>query len=203
MLGFFVGGSELSAAAKTILAERTVAAAFKKAKDEAIESARISNSFYRDGSALSLPQELATSSGRTIKANPDRTTTVLGTFVDDTNSIINGQLSKPKGTVYDGPPQPGSFNLLNTPDELYKVLGPDGFWKQVNKPFIDAAIQRGDDIALATNPSDWNALNRRLTDGTVIRSGFGKEYDYLVSRGYRYNANTGKMIPPPSVPGGR
>ena len=96
--------------------------------------------------------------------------------------------------VIDGPTQPGSFNLLNTPDSLYQALGPQRFWEQINRPFLDAAIRRGDDIVLATKPNDFYALNRIMPDGSLQRTGFGREYDYLMSRGYRYEASTGKMI---------
>jgi filamentous hemagglutinin len=64
----------------------------------------------------------------------------------------------------------------------------------VNKPWLDVAIVRGDDIFLATSPSEWSVLNRRLPDGTVVRTGFGREYDYLTAKGYRYDSKTGKMM---------
>jgi filamentous hemagglutinin len=88
------------------------------AESEAIRSARLRDNFYRDGTPMDFPRELKTSSGVVIKANPNKTTTVLGTFLDDTSSLINGQLGTPKSTVISGPLRPGSFNLLNTPDEL-------------------------------------------------------------------------------------
>ncbi|WP_250063292.1 hemagglutinin repeat-containing protein [Stenotrophomonas mori] len=188
VLSMFVGGAEVNALAKSILAEKVIAKAFRAAEKEALESARVANNFYRDGSPLLFPQELTTSSGVIIKANPDKMTTVLGTYLDDTNSIINGQISMPKRMVYDGPAQPGSFNLLNTPDGIYKALGPDGFWERVNRPFIDSAIKRGDDIVLATRPVEKSLLR---PDGSM--SGFGKEYDYLVKKGYVYDFDTGKM----------
>jgi hypothetical protein len=168
-------------------------AALKGASASAQAEARLANNFYRDGAALDFPQQLQTSSGIVIRANPDKTTTVLGTYVDDTNSIINSQLSLPRSTVIDAPTQPGAFNLLNTPNSVYGKLGADNFWNDVNKPFIDAAIQRGDDIYLATDPNVWGALNRRLPDGSVVRTGFGREYDYLTSKGYIYDSSTGKM----------
>jgi filamentous hemagglutinin len=62
-------------------------------------------------------------------------------------------------------------------------------------PFLDAAIQRGDDIVLATKP-EQRFLTRLASDGSgaIETTGFGKEYEYLKMQGYVYEAKTGKMI---------
>ena len=103
--------------------------------------------------------------------------------------------------LINGEVQPGSFNLLNTPDSLYEMLGPDKFWQQINKPFLNAAIARGDDIVLATKPDfrpfspnpgeSGNMLGR---DGAL--TGFGREVDYLIRKGYVYQPATGRMQMP-------
>ena len=64
--------------------------------------------------------------------------------------------------------------MLNTPDELFEQLGPDGFWEKYNKLFLDVAISRGDEILMAT-PINEKALYRadKLT-------GYGRVYYYLV-----------------------
>lgn len=92
--------------------------------------------------------------------------------------------------VIEGGTQPGSFNVLNTPDILHNTLGPQRFWEQVNKPFLDAALRRGDDIVLATKPDSAVLRNTANPDGL---SGFGREYKYLIDHGYAYNAATGRM----------
>ena len=74
---------------------------------------------------------------------------------------------------------------------MYKT--PDQFWNEVNKPFLDQAIQRGDNITLVTKPTD-SVLNRTLSDGTVVRSGFGREYDYLLQHGYTYDKASSVMV---------
>lgn len=146
------------------------------------EAARIANNFYRDG--VSSPQAIATSSGHIISANPTKTTTVLGTWIDDTDNILNAQLGYPKTENYLSP-KIGGFNLLNTPNELYASLGPSEFWEKVNKPFLEAAINRGDDIYLATNP----------TNDILTRSGgFRQEVEFLQNHGYYYDSLSGKMI---------
>jgi hypothetical protein len=177
-----------------VLEGLAISKAYKLADAEAVASAKQYQNFYRDGTAKAFPQELNTSSGIVIKANPDKTTTIIGSFGQDTGRIINTELGLPKSMAIESATQPGLFNLLNTPDSLYKALGPEKFWEQVNKPWLDAAIQRGDDIVLATKP-DTRFLNRLSTDGSgnIERSGFGKEYDYLTTNGYKYDSQTSLM----------
>lgn len=134
----------------------------------------------------------------TIHANPDKTTTVLGSYFSDMDSVINTQLGASKNMLYDGLPQPGSFNVLNAPDALYgglnQALGPNGFWDRVNRPFLDAAIARGDDIVHATKPDRRVLFRIDEASGKEVRTGFGQEYDYLLSKGYKYDDVTGRMV---------
>ena len=179
-LGEFAAARALTS---TVVKQMVLQRTGKKIGD--VAAARLANSFYRDGAEL--PQALATSQGTVIQATPGRTTTVLGGFVDDTNSIINQQLGLPKSTGYLDA-KPGGFNLLNTPDEIYLQLGPNEFWRQVNKPFLDAAVDRGDIIKIATEPSNLTLFRNDS------RSGFGREIEYLESLGYRYDSTTQSMI---------
>ena len=137
------------------------------------------------------PAEIKTSSGIVIKRNWEKVTTILGRFDVDVERIIKQDL-KTRSTMLEGTLQPGSFNVLDQPFEYYKLLGEEQFWLRVNKPFLDAAIERGDDIVLATKPTD-RALNKALPNGEIGRTGFGREYDYLRSRGFDYDEVTGKM----------
>ena len=136
---------------------------------------------------MDFPRELKTSSGVVIRANPDKTTTVLGRFQADTTEIL-GNMDYVKSTLISGPAAPGSFNLLNVPDNIVAALKPGTFWDTYNKPFLDAAIQRGDDIVVATKP-ELRFLKR--TDGSL--SGFGREMQYLESKGFLYDSVTGFM----------
>ncbi len=175
---------------KDVLEGMAVSKAYKLAQAEAIASAKQAQNFYRDGSAYSFPKEIKTTSGVVIKANPDKTTTILGAFTADTKRIINQELGMSKSMAIDGATQPGSFNLLNTPDSLYTALGPEKFWQQINKPFLDAAIARGDDIALATKPEGKVLISPK--DPSVL-SGFGREVKYLEAKGYQYDPTSGHM----------
>jgi hypothetical protein len=108
-------------------------------------------------------------------------------------------------------PKDGGFNVLNTPDTYFDAANPDAFWDDFNKPFLDEAISRGDDIVLATNPT-LNKLYKVNAKGEFIDNlgnaiddiselstkgvltGFGKEMDYLKKLGYELSGN--KMITP-------
>ena len=75
--------------------------------------------------------------------------------------------------------------MLNTPDNLY--ITPDQFWNEYNKPFLDKAIARGDEIIMTT------VLNQNtLYDEVGNLTGYGREYYYLLEHGYTYV--DGKMI---------
>jgi len=126
-----------------------------------------------------------TSNGATLKPNPNKTTTVLGRFDKDMDRIINKELEIPKNTDFG--PRKGGFNVLNVPDEMYK--NPDQFWKEINQPFLDKAITRGDDIVMASDPEDINNLvrNGKLT-------GFGQEVQHLIKNEYRYDSVTKMMV---------
>lgn len=124
-------------------------------------------------------------SGVELKSTPGKTTTILGRFGSDTGAIIN-ELNLPKSTDFSG--NPGGFNLLNTPDDLYDMLEPKGFWNEYNKPFLDAAISRGDVIIMATPINDTNLY----LPGSTELTGYGREYFYLLEQGYEYI--NGKMV---------
>ena len=81
--------------------------------------------------------EYKATSGIEIITDPNATTTILGRYDMDTKNIIE-ELQLPKPTGFSG--NEGGFVLLNTPDELYKT--PNQFWREYNKPFLDAAISR-------------------------------------------------------------
>ena len=119
-----------------------------------------------------------------LTSTSGKTTTILGRYDSDTGDIIK-ELCLPKSTDFSG--NPGGFNLLNTPDDLYTKLGSEGFWNEYNKPFLDAAISRGDEILMST-PINNSTLYTKFGELT----GYGREYYYLLSKGYEYV--DGKMV---------
>ena len=128
------------------------------------------------------------SSGATLKATTGKTTTILGTYKNDTCAILKELGSKKS---LDFGPRDGSFNLLNTPDELYKT--PDQFWNDYNKPWLDNVISRDDNIILATQPTWYNLTRINNVTGKYELTGFGREYWYLKKNGYKFN-NVTKMM---------
>lgn len=133
--------------------------------------------------------ERPTTSGLKLTSDPDKTTTVLGTFRDDTGAIIK-ELGLPKSTDLGG--RKGGFNLLNTPDELYQ--NPTQFWKEYNKPWLDNAIARNDPIVLATKPTNDNLYRLDSATGKQEMTGFGREFNYLIEHGYSFDSKTMQMI---------
>ena len=117
-------------------------------------------------------------SGVKIEAIPGKTTTILGRYATDTAAIID-ELELEKSIDFG--PRDGGFNLLNVPDDLY--ISAEQFWEEYNKPWLDAAIKRGDSILAATRPT-IQSLYTKFPDQL---SGFGREYFYLIQKGYRYS----------------
>lgn len=122
------------------------------------------------------------SSGVKLRANLDKTTTILGTYANDTGNIIN-ELGNTKSI--DLGPRIGDFNLLNTQDELYKT--PIQFWNEYNGPWLDNVIERRDTIKIATDPIRENLYRINLDTGLDELTGFGKEFTYLQEHGYIYD----------------
>jgi hypothetical protein len=160
-----------------------IAAALKKWQDDLAK--KFSPSKAGKGTAA-CPKCKVTSSGAVIKPNPNKTTTILGNHQTDMKRIIEEELKAPKNVDFG--PKKGGFNVLNVPDEVYK--GSKQFFEEVNKPFLDEAIKRGDDILMASDPT--LATNIFRADGTL--TGFGMEIEHLAKNGYVYDAVSKMMV---------
>lgn len=128
------------------------------------------------------------SSGVLLQTQPGVTTTILGSYSKDMASIIN-ELGNVKSMDFGA--KPGEFNVLNAPNELFDKLGPQGFWDEVNVPFLQESIIRNDNILMATKPAFDNfhkgqSVLTRINNGKVELSGFGKEYLTLRKAGYQF-----------------
>ncbi|ECB9482651.1 hypothetical protein FLQ80_15675, partial [Listeria monocytogenes] len=121
-------------------------------------------------------------SGIKLKTSPWETTTVLGTFKDDTKYVLE-ELGNIKSTDFSM--KKNRFNLLNTPDDLYKT--PNQFWAEYNQPWLDKVIARNDDVILSTEPIEDNLYRINRETGLKELTGFGKEYNYLLEHGYKYD----------------
>jgi len=146
--------------------------------------------------------------GNTIHLNPDATTTVTGTL-DDVNKVaVRGE--RLPGATQMGE-NSGGINILRSPKwseikakhiEMLKSGDTNGYWKLVtdefwqttNKPWLDEAIGRGDTFRFVSDPGSEAALYVTddagkfiLDNGSKIRSIFGREVDYLTSKGYTFS----------------
>ena len=130
-----------------------------------------------------------TTSGLQLEATPGKTTTVLGKYDKDTKYILE-ELGNIKSTDFG--PRDGGFNLLNTPDDLFKT--PEQFWIEYNRRWLDEAIARGDIIKMATEPISENLYTFNKDTGLREITGFGREYEYLLEHGYEYDSLTKSMI---------
>ncbi|EPC4747890.1 hypothetical protein RB281_002846 [Listeria monocytogenes] len=128
-------------------------------------------------------------SGIKLKTSPWETTTVLGTFKDDTKYVLE-ELGNIKSTDFSM--KKNRFNLLNTPDDLYKT--PNQFWAEYNQPWLDKVIARNDDVILSTEPIEDNLYRINRETGLKELTGFCKEYNYLLEHGYKYDSKSSKMI---------
>ena len=101
-----------------------------------------------------------------------QTTTLLGRFGSDMNTIINQKLQLRK--TIDFSDNPGGFQVLNVPDSLYITSAQ--FWTDFNQPFLQQSIARNDVILGTTTPSSGG--------------GYGAEVAFLQSNGYTYDSST-------------
>jgi hypothetical protein len=126
--------------------------------------------------------DYVTSNGLELEVTPGNTTTILGTYNSDTGAILD-ELGNVKSLDFG--PRDGGFNLLNTPDELYR--SPEQFWKEYNKPWLDNVIARNDIIKIVTEPSFSNLTRINKMTGKVELTGFGREFTYLRKSGFHYD----------------
>lgn len=157
----------------------------------------LGETFGDDPRMLKTELDYVPTSGVKLQATPGKTTTVLGTYRDDTGQILK-ELGNVKSTDLSG--RTGYFNLLNTPDELYDTLGGDRFWEMYNKPWLELAIKRNDVFVMATEPSLENCTRYDQDLNINFLSGFGREYYYreyyyLIGNGYVYDPTAKQMIP--------
>ncbi|MFM9950246.1 MAG: DNA/RNA non-specific endonuclease [Saprospiraceae bacterium] len=134
---------------------------------------------------------------RELKAYTNETTSMIGRFVFDTRDILE-ELGNPN-TEPDFGPRPGDFNLLNVTDTM---IEPEYFWTNYNVPWLEAAVSRGDEVTVLTNPNDssnvfiYDSIAMQYTE---MRTFFGRELRFMdsvaTSGSYLWVASEGKYIP--------
>ncbi len=137
------------------------------------------------GSVLRKIDDFIPSSGTQLIANSNKTTTLLGRWSPDMQ-VIKGKMLPNEfnvgtefGTVTSNN---GAFNFLNIPDNLANAAG-SNFFNLYNKPWLQQAIHRGDDIVLATRPT----LKANFIDpitGNLLGM-YAEELKFLVQQNYK------------------
>ncbi len=119
--------------------------------------------------------EQLTIAGKIVTLSTSKVNTILGKFrpdivdiFEELGSFKNVGLGETKGGI----------NLLNKPDHYYD---PVTWWNAYNKPWLDKAINRGDDIYLSTIPTKADDIFR---NGQLV-STYAEELNHLVIRNYK------------------
>lgn len=107
----------------------------------------------------------------------DKVNTILGSFRPDLQTIFKELGSFKNNGLGE---TNGGINLLNRPDPYFD---PATWWNSFNKPWLDNAITRGDNILLATKPT----IAADLVDaaGNLKSTSFAREIDLLATRKVR------------------
>ncbi|TRZ43701.1 hypothetical protein DMZ48_09840 [Robertkochia solimangrovi] len=148
-----------------------------------------------------------------IVATTGKTTTIIGNYTTkgmltgDMKAVIEELLFNMKNSQFGA--KPGGFNVLNVSDRIFN--GSSDFWKEYNKPWLKAAIDRGDIIYAVTDPLDVEKVFKNVdlvSDFNIIDfetlkkamkhyislkfenelTGFGKEINLLINQKYSYNS---------------
>lgn len=143
---------------------------------------------------------------RIIFSKPNKTITVVGKWKGELESLYN-ELSKTtdlnvymKSGRFDNP---GGFNMLSIEDWSGVVKKAKGkgilentkafdefIWDEYNKPWLENAMVRGDDIIIWSDPIDVRNLEKEfLIEGISGKSFYGREIDFIESNASRYNYN--------------
>lgn len=122
------------------------------------------------------------SSGTKLVGNPKKTTTILGRWEPDMKIIIKKLIAEEfnVGTEYGiVNSNKGGFNFLN----IQVPYNKETFFEQFNMPWLQKAIERGDDIVLATIPKSKHELIDFYTN--KLKGNFAFELDYLIKNDYK------------------
>jgi hypothetical protein len=123
------------------------------------------------------------SSGTKLLGKENKTTTLLGRWLPDMSEVKKHLVQKEfnVGTEFGTVTEcKGGFNFLNIPDELANASS--DFFEQYNKPWLQKAIERGDEIILTTRPIN---INDYISATGELKGMYTKELRYLVLQNYK------------------
>ena len=136
------------------------------------------------GNGVRSINDFIPSSGTQLIGNPNKATTLLGRWNPDMQAIHGKMLpdelnvGTELGSVTTNN---GGFNFLAIEDNLANAS--NDFFNQYNKPWLQSAMQRGDDIILVTNPVNVNDFIDPIT-GDLLGM-YAKELELLVQQNYK------------------
>ena len=113
--------------------------------------------------------------GKTVILNTSKVNTIIGGFRPDI-AILFDEFGSFKNVGL-GETQ-GGINILNKPDYYYDA---STWWNAYNKPWLDKAITRGDDIYLATIPTKVDDI---IKNGK-LSGAYSEELNYLAIKNYK------------------
>ena len=117
-----------------------------------------------------------TIAGKNVNLSTGKVNTLLGRFDPDVLNLFD-ELGSYKNVGLGE--SPGGINLLNKPNFYHDK---NTWWNAYNKPWLDRAINRGDDIYLATIPKKAGDF---VDEAGKLKGAFAEELDYLVKRDYK------------------
>ena len=140
--------------------------------------------------------------GGEITANPNKTTTLIGKWIDRVDGVGLKKINE-SGLTSSGR-NIGGFNILSANTDIYKTDGE--IWANVNEPWLYEAISNNDIIRNVSNPFDINnrfkknefdqfvdlnglPISQTEVGTRGVLSFFGREVELLQSNGYVLNAN--------------
>jgi hypothetical protein len=116
-----------------------------------------------------------TIAGKTVTLNSSKVNTMLGRFRPDVANLFN-ELGSYKNVGLGE--RKGGINILNKPDYYYDA---STWWNVYNKPWLDKAITRGDDIYLATIPTKADDI---IKNGKLLGA-YAEELNHLAIKKYK------------------
>lgn len=120
-------------------------------------------------------------------ADNTKSTTILGTSQGYWGRITRDPIGNGISNLVANDPQPGSFVYLKADVDLdwQNPASRQFFFDNYNKPFLDQAITRGDNIIMLDNPYNTNSIFPR---GDVSKgfNFYGMEVEYLTRLGFTF-----------------
>lgn len=123
-----------------------------------------------------VSSKAVTIAGKSIRLSANKVNTFLGRFDPDVQNLF-AEFGSFKNVGLGE--NPGGVNILNYPSHYYDR---STWWERYNRPWLNRAIDRRDDIFLVTIPQKAD----EVVDGSgKLKGTFAQELNHLVTRDYK------------------